>query len=120
MVMDRINGFSNLSRELLNRFSGSESSRSKDEVAPDSPPAKGGPKAAPVDKAEISPRAHRLIALRNAMEQGRTALESLPDVRPDRVAEARARLDRGFYNSIEVRTRVAERLESVTEKMEDI
>ena len=120
MVMERINGFSNLSRELLNRFSGSESSRSKDEVAPDSPITKGDHKAAPADKAEISPKAHRLIALRNAMEQGRKALESVPEVRPDRVAEARARLDRGFYNSIEVRTRVAERLESVALKMEDI
>ena len=120
MVMERINGFSNLSRELLNRFSGTESSRSKDEVAPDSPLTRGEHKAAPADKAEISPKAHRLIALRNAMEQGRKALESVPEVRPDRVAEARARLDRGFYNSIEVRTKVAERLESVTEKMEDI
>ncbi|MEN8005379.1 MAG: hypothetical protein ABFS42_00050 [Candidatus Krumholzibacteriota bacterium] len=47
-------------------------------------------------------------------------MDSVPEVRQDRVAEARARLDRGFYNSVEVRTRVAERLDDVAQSMEDI
>lgn len=120
MVMDRINGFSNLSRELLNRFSGSDAAQAKEDVARDSSVARGEKRPAAIDKADISPKAHRLEALRNAMESGLQALENIPDVRQDRVAETRARLDRGFYNSVEVRTRVAERLDDVTKKMEDI
>lgn len=121
MVMERITGFSNLSRELLSRFGGSESARSPVDPGPDSPLSSGGPNKPPVqDKADISPKAHRLEALRNAMESGLQALEAVPEVRPDRVAEARARLDRGFYNSLEVRSRVAERLDDVAQKMEDI
>ena len=120
MVMDRINGFSSLTRELLNRFNGSEASPSRDENVAEASALRGDNRATRTDKADISPKAHRLIALRNAMESGLEALNSVPEIRPDRVAEARARLDRGFYNSIEVRTRVAERLDDVAQKMEDI
>ncbi len=120
MVMDRINGFSSLSRELLNRFKGTDPADSAQGVVAESPTSGKDHRAAPADTAEISPKAHRLIALRHSMEQGMKALEDVPEVRQDRVAEARARLDRGFYNSIEVRSRVAERLGEVARKMEDI
>ncbi len=120
MVMDRINGFSNLSRELLDRFKGSGRAASENEISSDHRTGRSDHRAAPADKADISPKAHRLIALRNAMDQGMKALEKVPEVRQDRVAEARSRLERGYYNSVEVRTRVAERLDDVTSKMEDI
>ena len=120
MVMDKINGFSNLSREFLNKFKGTGTADSGGGVTAESRPSRSDHRAAPADKADISPKAHRLIALRNAMEQGLQALEAVPEVRQDRVAEVRARLDRGFYNSVEVRTRVAERLDDVARKMEDI
>ena len=38
--------------------------------------------------------------------------------RSDRLSEVKARLDRGFYNSVEVRTRVAERLDLVARNLE--
>ena len=120
MVMNRINGFSTLSRELLNRFKGTDQADSGGGVASQPPTSRRDHGAAPADKADISPKAHRLIALRHAIEQGMRALEDVPEVRQDRVAEVRARLDRGYYNSVEVRSRVAERLDDVARKMEDI
>jgi len=120
MVMNRISGFSALSRELLNRFKGTDPADSGGGIASQSPTSRSDHRAAPADKADISPKAHRLIALRHAIEQGMRALEDVPEVRQDRVAEARARLDRGYYNSVKVRSRVAERLDDVARKMEDI
>ena len=120
MVMDRINGFSNLSPELLNRVKGTGPVDSRSGETAVSRSSRSHHRGAPADKADISPKAHRLIALRNALEQGLRALEGVPEVRQDRVAEARARLDRGFYNSVEVRSLVAERLDNVARKMEDI
>jgi hypothetical protein len=120
MVMDRINSFSSLSRELVNRFKGADPGESLNAVPTETAPGQSGERPARTDRVDISPKAHRLIALHNAMEAGRRALESVPEVRQDRVAEARARLDRGFYNSVEVRNRVAERLNDVAQKMEEI
>jgi len=121
MVMDRIGGIGNRSRELLDRFQGSGRTEAKKERGLPAPgSAAGEHRAAPADTAAISPKAHRLIALHHAMEQGRAALESVPEVREDRVAEARARLNRGFYNSIEVRSRVAEKLDGVSRTLEDL
>ena len=121
MVIDRIDGFGSLGRQILDRFQGSSKAdaRSEDPVKPENAAAGEGRKAAG-DKAEISPKAHRLIALRQAIDSGHKALEAVPEVRQDRVAEARSRLNRGYYNSVEVRTRVAERLDEVARKLEDI
>lgn len=62
------------------------------------------------DKAEISDRAHEILDLRAAVDAGRDVLLSIPEVREDRVAEVRARLAQGFYNSGEVRDKVAGRV----------
>lgn len=121
MAMDKINGFAAMSRGLLDRFQGA--GRADDPVSETEAKDRDvgqGPKSAPADVAEISPKAHRLIALRHAMDSGLKALEDVPEVRPDRVAEARARLNRGYYNSVEVRARVAERLDDVARHLEDI
>jgi hypothetical protein len=121
MVMDKINGFTNLSKGLLEKFQGSKRA---DFSGPESSTKVGAPdsdrRAAPADTAEISPKAHRLIALRHALESGHKALEELPEVRQDKVDQVRTRLDKGFYNSVEVRTRVIERLEDVARNMEDL
>lgn len=121
MVIDRMDGFAALGRQLLDRFQGSSpaDARREDPLKAEIAAAGEGRKAVG-DKAEISPKAHRLIALRHAMDSGHKALEALPDVRSDRVAEARSRLNRGYYNSLEVRTRVAERLDEVARKLENI
>lgn len=121
MVMDRINGFTNLSKGLLERFQGADRTDSQDEERSADVSASGRERrAVPTDTADISAKAHRLIALRHAVDSGRQALEGLPEVRQDRVDRARERLNRGFYNSVEVRTRVAERLDDLTRKLEDL
>jgi len=54
-----------------------------------------------------------LVELKQAVEVGKAALAALPDVREDRVAQARERMAEGFYHSIAVREKVAERLSGV-------
>ncbi|MCK9997072.1 MAG: flagellar biosynthesis anti-sigma factor FlgM [Candidatus Krumholzibacteria bacterium] len=121
MVMDKINGFTNLGKGLLERFQGSGRTDYKTDeqrlkintTGSDRGSVRG-------DTAEISPKAHRLIALRHAIDSGHKALEELPEVRQDRMDQVRARLSKGYYNSVEVRTLVIERLEEVARKMEDL
>jgi hypothetical protein len=121
MVMDRINGMSNLGKGFLERFNRTDRAGDQEGKSPAETGA-SRPEAGlqPGDRAEISPKAHRLMALRNAMDSGRQALADLPEVRQDRVSEVRSRLDRGFYNSLEVRSRVAERLGDVARNLEDL
>ena len=121
MVMDRINGFPNLSKGLLERFqdSGRVDSPDGEHSADVGVPGRQR-RAISSDTADISANAHRLIALRNAIDYGRRALEGVPEVRQDRMAQVRERLHRGFYNSVEVRARVAERLDDLARKLEDL
>ena len=121
MVMDKINGVSNLGKGLLERFQGSGRTDSSDPEHPTDVNASGNNRlSASSDTAEISAKAYRLIALRLAVDSGREALDALPEVRQDRVKQARERLNRGYYNSLEVRARVAERLDNVARKLEDL
>jgi hypothetical protein len=121
MVMERINGFSKLGKGLLDRFQGSAPAETKkDAPARQVAGTDHEQRNAPQDTAEISPKAHRLMALRQAVESASQVLAELPEVRQDRIAEVRARLDRGFYNSVEVRTQVAERLDHVARNLEVI
>ncbi len=121
MVMDKINGFSNLSKGLLERFQGSGRPDSSDLEPSANVNASGkNLRVVPSDTADISAKARRLIALRLVVDSGRQALDALPEVRQDRVKQARDRLNRGYYNSIEVRARVAERLDNVARKLEDL
>ncbi len=121
MAMDKINGFTNLSKELLERFRGSGRTDSKDsEQSADVRAPVRERRAAPADKADISAKAHRLIALRHAVDSGLRALEALPEVRQERMAQVRTRLGRGYYNSVEVRALVADRLNDVALSMEDL
>jgi hypothetical protein len=123
MVMDRIGGFSNLGRAFLEKFQGSDRT---DATVPGRVPANNTPVAAfggekhsvSRDKVEISTKAHQLNDLRNDVESGREALDRVPEIRHNRVAEVRARLDRGYYNSLEVRGQVAEKLNEVARTLE--
>ena len=121
MVMDRIGGFANLGREFLEKFQGASRTGSPERELS---LAKGSPsremRTPASDSAEISSKAHQLNALRHAVEVGRQALESLPAVRKDRVAAARARLNTGYYNSAEVRGQVAERFDAVARHLEEL
>jgi hypothetical protein len=125
MVMDRIGGFSNVSKAFLDKFQGSDrtdATGKKRASVNDLHVAADGAdqRSIPLDKAEISQKAHQLNALRMAVESGREALDQVPDVRQDRVAEVRARLNRGYYNSVEVRAQVAAKLNAVARTLEDL
>ena len=125
MVMDRIGGLSHMGKAFLDKFQGSDrtdSTRGKPDPENATPVASAGDakRSAPLDKAEISPKAHQLNDLRNAVDSGREALDGVPEVRQDRMAEVRARLNRGFYNSVDVRAQVAEKLNDVARNLEDI
>jgi hypothetical protein len=62
------------------------------------------------DQAEISDRARAMVDLRAAVDAGRAALDALPDVRADRLATVRERLESGYYQSAAVREKVAGQL----------
>ena len=72
--------------------------------------APAGPPPATADHAEISDKAHKLVDMRKALDVGRAAIEREPDIRADKVALARERIDSGFYQSVEVREQVAGKL----------
>ena len=72
------------------------------------------------DRAEISGKAREMMKLRDVVDAGRHALEEAPEVRPDRVAEVKSRLNRGYYNSVRVTGDVADRLEGVLNKIDDL
>lgn len=121
MVMDKINGFTNLSKGFLERFQGFRRTDLSDHETPSRVGTTGNDRGAPsADTAEISPKAHRLIALRHALDSGHKALEEVPAMREEKMEQVRARLSKGYYNSVEVRTRVIERLEGVARHMEDL
>ena len=58
--------------------------------------------------------------LRAAVDTGRAALDALPDVRQDKLAEVRDRLDKGYYQSVEVIQTIAEKLGPVLEGMDEL
>lgn len=114
MAMDKINGSPLIRPGGLEQFLGTARSEKDGKAG-----AAGGDRsgasseAKPADTMEISEAAHRLVDLRQAVDTGRNALQALPDVREDKVAEVRERLHQGYYNSQEVRDKVAEKLGSV-------
>lgn len=70
------------------------------------------------DRAEISEAARRLMEVHGALEVGREAVQELPDVRAERVAEAKQHLAQGYYRSVEVQAKVAEGVGRVMEGMD--
>lgn len=77
--------------------------------------------ATPVaDRAEISDTAQKLVDLRAAVDTGRAALDSLPEVREEKVAEVRQRMQDGFYQSAEVQEELSGILQGVLNKMDEL
>jgi hypothetical protein len=118
MAMDKINGSPLLRQSILDRFRGTERGNSV-------PGTISGATAeetagATRDKAEISDAAHRLVDLKQAVDVGRKAMATLPDLRPEMVANARERLATGFYQSVEVRQAVAERVAGVINSLDNL
>lgn len=80
----------------------------------------GSPGSAPADRVEISDTAHQLMDLRQAVDSGRMALGVLPEVREDKLEEVRAKLQQGFYQSVEVRDKVAGALGGVLRNLDQL
>ncbi len=117
MSMDKINGSPLMRPELLDRFKVDK----KDTEDSEKPSAMNtSNQAAPADRAEISDTAHQLMDLRAAVDVGRMSLDNIPDVREDKVAEAKKRLEQGYYNSSVVKDEVAASLASLFGKMDEL
>jgi hypothetical protein len=72
------------------------------------------------DHAEISGDALKLDSLRATLAAAERAAADVPDVRADKVADARARLATGQYDTAAVREELAGRLGSVLRRLEDL
>jgi hypothetical protein len=72
------------------------------------------------DKLEISENARKLEDLRRNVDAGREALQSVPDVRQERLDEVRQRLQRGYYDSEKVRRTIATRLADVIKRLDSL
>ncbi len=128
MAMDRINSHNLVRPGLVDKYKGAQRSSGSDKTSASDRAAldqqgldKGSARSsAPADSVQISDAARKLVDLRAAVDVGRAALEATPEVREDKVAEARKRLDQGYYNSPEVQDKVAGRLSQVVKGMEDL
>ncbi len=76
--------------------------------------------ANPGDHAVISSNARVLVDLRAAVDTGREVIASTPDVRHERLAQVRERLAAGYYQSAEVRQRVAGRVLKVIDALDSL
>lgn len=120
MAMDRING-SPLHRpggvdKFLGTAQNNQGKKADETEASQSSPAK----AKPADTMEISDEAHRMVDLRKAVDTGREAMQAMPDIREDKVALAKKRLEQGFYNSSQVRDDIAQKLGAVFSTMDEL
>ena len=118
MTMNRIDQADVLRQGALGRFHETGRRDRARENDPAAPRPAGAEQA--TDRAEISPAARRLMEVHDALETGRRSVAELPDVREERVAEAKARLAQGFYRSVEVQTKVAQGVDRVLEGIEDL
>ncbi len=119
MSMDKINGSPLMRPGLLDRFKvGNKEKEESEKTSNLSTSDRATP--APADHAEISDTAHQLMDLRAAVDVGRASLDALPDVREERVAEVKKRLDQGYYNSQVVQDKLAATLAQVLEKMDEL
>jgi len=120
MAMNRIDNSSLIRPGNLDQYKGTAKS-DKDGKAPAIDKNLGTTQQLPTtDKAEISDAAHRLVELRKDVDTGRDRIEALPDIREEKVALAKKRLEQGFYNSTQVQGEIAEKLGSVFSKMDEI
>jgi hypothetical protein len=62
------------------------------------------------DRASVAPSSDDVREIRAHQARLIDAAKNAPDVRADRVAQARARLQEGFYDTPEVRSAVADRM----------
>ncbi|MCP4293675.1 MAG: hypothetical protein GY780_17750 [bacterium] len=117
--MDRINGPSLNQAGMLDRFKVDQKNKESVEKS-HSDHSHSTAATPPADRAEISDTAHQLMDLRAAVDVGRAAMDREPEVREDKIAQAKMRLEQGFYNSQEVQDIVNGALGKVLEKLDEI
>ncbi|MDX2473993.1 MAG: flagellar biosynthesis anti-sigma factor FlgM [Candidatus Krumholzibacteria bacterium] len=121
MSMDKIDGSSVLRQGILDNTRQSEriddQKKKKDQATGPAPSALPGLTG---DTAVISDMAHRLMEMRQAMEVGYAALEALPEIRQDKVAQARDRLSQGSVGSDAVRGKIADGVAKVFKGMDSL
>ena len=116
MTMNKINASALTQSQLLEQYSRTRENKSSSFAGSQNIsglPTPAATQPAKGDHAEISETAHKLVDMREALDVGRAAVGSEPEARADRIALARERIDSGFYQSAEVRDRVAGKLESL-------
>jgi anti-sigma28 factor (negative regulator of flagellin synthesis) len=109
MSMNKIDGSPLNQSRPLDSFQGtnrSEKSDGKLGGAVSSKPAETSAKTG--DTVEISDKAKLLMEMRQIYESGLKAVGQVEDVREDKLAEVRSRLETGYYNSDEVRQQIAD------------
>ena len=104
----------------LDRFKVDNKEKEESEKSPGVSPGNSTAASAPADRAEISETAHQLMDLRAAVDVGRTALEGIPDVREDKIAQVKKRLEQGYYNSQVVQDELTSTLANVLGKMDEL
>ena len=117
MAMNKINAPQLVQPHYLDKFAKSDG-RNTAASNQHSSPAAPGQTARGSEQVQISEQAHKLAQMERTLESGRAALARVDDLREDRIAEARQRLSSGYYDSLEVRSRIAGRLDQVFEAMD--
>jgi hypothetical protein len=67
-------------------------------------------KAAPIDKTELSIKGRRLNETKTQIEIIASKLSNEPDIRPEKISEAREKIKSGFYDSPEFMDKLASKL----------
>ncbi len=119
MAMDGIKGSGLTNPSILDRFQVNGKSTDNADKAKGTQDGihKG---TVPADTAEISDTAHQLMDLRATVDIGRVAIANEPEVREEKIAQARQRLEEGYYNSQMVTDKVAGILGNVLNKIDEL
>jgi anti-sigma28 factor (negative regulator of flagellin synthesis) len=67
-------------------------------------------KAAPVDKAELSAKGQQLSETKGRIDAIAQTIAAEPDIRPDKISEAREKIKNGFYNSEDFLDKLTDKL----------
>lgn len=69
-----------------------------------------GARTLPTERAEFSDNAQRLSATKAQFEAIVTSVSAQPDVRPEKVAEVKQKIEQGYYNSDAFIDKLADKL----------
>ena len=99
-----IEGISGIGSGQVDNIKGDKTLQKNEGVRPVPGVAKEGEKLSVVDKVEISDEVNDL---QNTLSKLKAKLEKVPDVRSEKVEEAKKRMESGFYDQEDVIRKVA-------------